>query len=313
MSTVDAAELHQRLLEQVAGLRDSEAWIAAMAAAARLHDYSLGNWLLLWSQAKERGTSVTRPAGYRTWQRLGRQVRRGERGYRILAPVTRRVGGDDEDQDESARIVTGFRVVSVFDVSQTDGDPLPEVAPRRLHGDDGAGLLEGVVRLIEAEEYRVSFASLRGPNGTTRPASRDVIVEEELEGTQRTKTTIHELAHVLMHVDGEAVDCRGVIEVEAEAVSHVVCAASGLDTSAYSVAYVAHWAETTADPDRTLLATSERVVSVARRILAALRHSESSTIRSHQTESLPLVASDSNDMMEMSDMTPAEATRKDWV
>jgi hypothetical protein len=84
-----ADELHQQLRAKVTKLRSSEEWLQAMTAAARFHDYSLGNWLLLWSQAEQRGTKVTRPAGYRTWQSMGRQVRRGERGYQILVPMIR--------------------------------------------------------------------------------------------------------------------------------------------------------------------------------------------------------------------------------
>jgi antirestriction protein ArdC len=167
-----------------------------MTLAARFHDYSLGNWLLLWAQAEHRGTKVTRPAGYRTWQGMGRQVKRGERGYQILAPIMRRVTRDD---DEEGRIVTGFRVVHVFDVRQTDGEPLPDVGPRRLTGDGDARLLEVGIGMIEDQGYRFGLEQLRGPNGLTRPGGKRVIVEAELDGAQMTKTTIHELAHVLMH------------------------------------------------------------------------------------------------------------------
>ena len=262
-----------------------------MTAAARFHDYSLGNWLLLWSQAGQRETTVTRPAGYRTWQQLGRHVRRGERGYKILAPITRRVPAEDDDTDESRRIVTGFRVVTVFDVTQTDGEPLAEVGPELLTGDGDADLLDAAVGQIEEHGYRFSLGVLHGPNGVTRPSVRQVVVEENLEGAQRTKTTVHELAHVLMHAETGDIDCRGRIEVEAESVAYVVCGAAGLDTSGYSVAYVARWAETTTDPGRTLLATAERIVSVARNILDHLDRTEAFTNGPHQIEASALVTS----------------------
>ena len=225
-----ADQLHQDLLDQVAQLRTSEQWLHAMANAARFHNYSFGNWLLLWSQAERRGTTVTRPAGYRRWQDLGRQVRKGETSYRILAPVTRKVKVEGADSEDTEMRMVGFRVVTVFDVSQTDGEPLPDVGPRLLTGDGDAGL----------------------------------------DGAQLVKTTIHELAHVLMHADDGHIDCRGRVEVEAESVAYVVCAAAGLDTSAYSVAYVAGWAERSDDPERTLLSTGERIVSHSRRILDGL-------------------------------------------
>ncbi len=313
MSAATADDLHRQLLEEVGRLRTSEEWLAAMVTAARFHDYSLGNWLLLWAQAEDRATMVTRPAGYRTWQQLGRQVRRGEQGYRILAPITRRITADKAESEQAARIVTGFRVVTVFDVSQTEGEPLPEVTPSLLTGEGDAQLLEAAVGLIEQHGYQFTLASLHGPNGQTRPVARQVIVEENLEAAQRTKTTVHELAHVLMHADTGDIACRGRIEVEAEAVAFVVCGAVGLDTSAYSVAYVAGWVETTPDPQRTLLATGERVLGVSRRILDHLDRSTASTYVSTQTQSSGLVTSLYSDRMVTTVTKPGGTLRKEWI
>jgi len=311
MNIVTAGELHEQLLEQVGRLRTSGEWLAAMVTAARFHDYSVGNWLLLWSQAEQRGTAVTRPAGYRAWQQFGRHVRRGERGYKILAPIIRRLPAEEADDEEPRRIVTGFRVVTVFDVSQTDGEPLAEVGPRLLTGDGDADLLNAAVGLIEEHGYEFSLGPLHGPNGQTRPLIRQVVVEETLEAAQRTKTTVHELAHVLMHAGGREIGCRGRIEVEAESVAYVVCGAAGLDTSAYSVAYVASWAETTADPERTLLATAERIVISARRILEQLDRSEASISEPQQREVSALVASLYSDMMVTDVTTQTGTTRKE--
>ena len=310
MSTT-ADELHEQLLEQVGQLRTSEEWLAAMVAAARFHDYSLGNWLLMWSQAEQRGATVTRPAGYRIWQQLGRQVRRGERGYRILAPMTRRLPAEDAETEEPTRIVTGFRVVSVFDVSQTDGEPLADIGPSLLTGHGDADLAQAAVGLIEEQGYEFSLGSLHGPNGLTRPTAQQVVVEEKLEEAQRTKTTVHELAHVLMHSSEREIACRGRIEVEAESVAYVVCGAAGLDTSAYSVAYVARWAETTTEPERTLLATAERIVANARRVLEKFDRSESFRVESYQTESSALVTSLHRDMMPAYVATPVGTTPKE--
>lgn len=305
--SVSAEQLHSQLLDQVARLRTSEEWLQAMVAAARFHDYSLANWLLLWSQAEQRGSKVTRPAGYRAWQKLGRQVRKGETGYRILAPVTRRVTSEEEGTDE--RMVVGFRVVTVFDVSQTDGEPLPDVGPRLLTGDGDVALADAGISMIEDAGYAFRLGELRGPNGVTRPGTREVVVHGGLEGAQITKTTIHELAHVLMHADAGRVECRGQVEVEAESVAYVVCAAAGLDTSAYSVAYVARWAETAKEPDRILLQTGERIVAVARQILDHLEHYEALSSRTNQIESCPSIVSLNSDMMVMSDLKPSGT---DW-
>ena len=143
--------------------------------------------------------------------------------------------------------------------------------------------------LIEEQGYEFSLGSLHGPNGLTRPTAQQVVVEEKLEEAQRTKTTVHEVAHVLMHSSEREIACRGRIEVEAESVAYVVCGAAGLDTSAYSVAYVARWAETTTEPERTLLAAAERIVSNARRILEHVDRSEAFAIEPNQTRSSALV------------------------
>ena len=313
MSNVTAGELHEQLLEQVGHLRTSEEWMAAMVTAARFHDYSLGNWLLMWSQAEQRGATLTRPAGYQTWQKLGRQVRRGEPGYRILAPMTRRLPAEDAEDEEPKRIVTGFRVVSVFDVSQTDGEPLADVGPSLLTGHGDADFAEAAVGLIEEQGYEFSLGSLDGPNGLTRPTTRQVVVEEKLEEAQRTKTTVHELAHVLMHSSESEIACRGRVEVEAESVAYVVCGAVGLDTSAYSVPYIARWAETTTEPERTLLATAERIVSSARRILEHIDRLAASTAVQDQTESSALVTSLDSDMMPTYVPTQIGTARKERV
>jgi antirestriction protein ArdC len=304
-----ADQLHRQLLDQVAQLRTSEEWLQAMTAAARFHEYSLGNWLLLWSQAEERGTTVSRPAGYRTWQSMGRQVRRGERGYQILAPITRRVTRDDEDEPE--RVVCGFRVVTVFDLSQTEGEALPDVGPRRLTGEGDARLLEAGIGMIEEQGYQFSLAPLRGPNGLTRPGSKQVMADAGLDGAQLTKTTVHELAHVLMHADDGQVDCRGRVEVEAESVAYVVCTAAGLDTSAYSIPYVAGWADITTNPEETLLRTGERIVATARRVLAVLDRSDVFIGSSSQRESSPLDLSLTSDMVAGSDLEPVGTAGKE--
>jgi hypothetical protein len=191
-------------------------------------------------------------------------------------------------------------VVTVFDIAQTDGEPLPDVGPRLLIGDGNVDLLEAGISMIEDAGYEYSVAPLRGPNGVTRPGSRQVIVEAGLDGAQLTKTTIHELAHVLMHTAEGHIDCRGRVEVEAESVAYVVCGAAGLDTSEYSVAYVASWADRTDDPERILLATGERIVSEARQILAHLEESEAFLVASSDSALSSSNESVESDMMAVS-------------
>src|SRR5690348_5341896 len=120
MSTDNAtSDARERLAEAVARMADSETFAAWLRARATFHDYSFGNICLIVSQRPD----ATQIAGYKAWQSLGRQVRKGEHGIRILAPFVRKV--EDAQTEERTPRVVGFRSVSVFDISQTDGDALP--------------------------------------------------------------------------------------------------------------------------------------------------------------------------------------------
>lgn len=99
--------LHSELTDSLQALVTSEDWQQALAVAARFHQYSFANTQLIWSQAAARGFTPTRVAGYRTWQQLGRQVRRGEKGLGILAPIVRKT--DTDQGDDAERRVVGFR------------------------------------------------------------------------------------------------------------------------------------------------------------------------------------------------------------
>jgi antirestriction protein ArdC len=297
MTSERAEVLHAELIAKVESFRSSSEWLEAMAVAASFHDYSFGNWLLLWSQAEARGTTVTRPAGYRTWQQLGRQVQKGERGYRILAPIVRRFREEDaKGIDQVRRVVTGFRVVTVFDVAQTTGEALPDVGPRPLVGVGDVALQAAAINMIETEGFSFAVDRINGPNGVTYPTQREVIVDDRLSGAQRTKTTLHELAHVLLHADGP-IDCRGRVEVEAESVAFVVSAAVGADTSSYSVAYIAGWAERTPDPAQVLLASAERIVRTSRRIIEHTNHIDTNRNEAKCSSLSQQQPSEDNDMM----------------
>ncbi len=220
----------------------------------------LGNLLLIGAQAPQ----ATRVAGFRTWQSLGRQVRKGERGIAILAPCTYRPKTANQAEqaapagpepatscsgggaaDAGGRQVRGFRVVHVFDVAQTEGDPLPEVAPALLTGQAPAGLWNDLAGQVTGHGYALERGDCCGANGYTDPTRRVVRVRDDIDDAQAVKTLIHELGHLEC---GHVVDlttyltCRGRCEVEAESVAYVVAAAHGLDASGYTFAYVAGWA-----------------------------------------------------------------------
>jgi antirestriction factor ArdC-like protein len=238
-----------------------------LRVAARFHDYSPGNVMLILAQRPD----ATRVAGYRSWQALGRQVNRVERGIAILAPITYRATVDrydkaGEEETIGVRRLAGFKIEHVWDVSQTSGEPLADARPVLLEGEAPAGLCDGLVFQIEGEGYTVREACAAGRVPTARPTpmTRTVTIREGLSPAHRAKALSHEAAHIrLGHVNGlpSYETCRGRFEVEAESAAFLVCAEAGLDSADYSVAYTAGWAN--GDP-KVIRETAEGVIMVAR-------------------------------------------------
>ncbi|MDF1595716.1 MAG: toprim domain-containing protein [Acidimicrobiia bacterium] len=279
--------LHDQLRDSLAELVTSDDWQRALAVAARFHDYSFSNTRLIWAQSLARGFTPRRVAGYRAWQGLGRQVRKGEKGLQILAPVVRKVAAEDGEEKEEERRVVGYRVVHVFDIAQTDGEPLPEVTAALVDGELPADW-NHVTNLITEAGFGFQVADdqrLGEANGITDWRHRDVVVRASLPGAQRFKTAVHELAHVRLHEpeSGDRPACRGIVEVEAESVAYVVCAALGIDSAGYSLPYVASWS----GGDVTkVTATANRVIGCARTVFTEIEHHRELQLDPASNESL---------------------------
>jgi len=282
--------LHASLAEQVETLTTSQGWADMLKAASMFTRYSLGNVLLLHRQLSLRDMDTSsRVAGFQTWRGLGRAVRKGERGLAILAPCTYSPKTDDKhgDQtvkpaddstaDDKRRILRGFRVVHVFAQCQTDGADVPDIRPTLLPGEAPDGLWDALSALVSAEGYEVHRGDCGGANGYTDRFAKVVRIRDDVSDAQAVKTLCHELAHVLLHCDPEYHygGCRDSAEIEAESVSSVVCSASGMDTSAYTTAYVAGWA---GGDVKKVRASAERVVKTAGTILAGLEASNAALI-----------------------------------
>ena len=294
--------LHERLTSAVDQLVSGDDWRRALEFGARFRSRSFGNTLLIWSQhlnAFEQGRvpdpEPTYVAGYKQWQTLGRQVAKGQPGYQIMAPVTGRFATTTPQDAESWRRLgrfekpkpgevvrsrmVGAKPAYVWDVSQTDGVPVPErPRPALLEGEAPAGLWDGLTALVEAEGYRVLRVEheglIQGANGLTYYAARTVAVRMNMDDAAQVKTLAHELAHVRLHGpdNPDAVKHRGIGEVEAESVALMIGAAHGMDTAAYTIPYVSGWAGTVKDkePAEVVQATGERVRRAAVTILDAL-------------------------------------------
>lgn len=232
-----------RFEDGVKAALDGDGWRRYLDTQARFHRYSTANVFLILTQRPD----ATRVAGFHAWRDLGRFVRKGEKGIAILAPVTVRKRRDGDQDDGEPEAVTRFRVVHVFDLAQTDGDPLPEAPePRLLDGDDtSAAALEARLRGLCAQ---VGFAVQTGdPGGEALgcydPATNTVTLRDGLPAAQRAKTLCHEIGHGLMQHHGR-VSAWEYVEQEAaaEGTAYVVCTWAGIDASGYSFDYAAGWA-----------------------------------------------------------------------
>ncbi len=212
-----------------------------LAVAAQFHRYSFRNIVLI----QEQFPDATVVAGFHAWRKRMRWVRKGEKGIAIFAPMTagRSATGNDEasgDASEKAdrkRMATNFRISYVFDVSQTDGEPLVDLAP--IIGNPGESLdtLLNVYRKLEIE---VVFTRL--PESVQGYSlGGEVRVQDNLDDSHAFRVLLHELAHEMMHKDipfGNR-DRKTLVETEAEAVACVVSQAFGIDHFDRSADYIA--------------------------------------------------------------------------
>lgn len=226
--------------EAVAEIQDSDSFRRWLDVSSRFHSYSLGNQLLIAAQRRD-ATYVT---GFNGWLKLGRHVRKGEKGIKIMVPLVGRKQPDDVEQEP--RKVVRFGTAYVFDVSQTDGEPLPEFDVPTLEGDAGGELWDGLMGFAGREGVLVQVVdpAILPPEamGFYDPNLKRIVVGA-FSQRQRTKTLAHELGHHVARVDDRAEN-----ECMAEGIAYVVCAHFGIDTGERSFPYVASWAK-----DRTVL------------------------------------------------------------
>ncbi len=300
-SQIDA--LHTKLTESVAAIVTGEDWIRAIQVAARFRARSFNNTLLIWVQhaeAFEQGRvdapTPTYVAGYKQWASMGRQVMRGQKGYAILAPVTYRYAADGPiaPPDTWRRLGRGeplrpgevvksklvnTRRTHVWDVSQTEGDPIPTPpSPELLAGDAPTGLWDGIAAQVAAEGFDLrtvaSAQQILGANGLTDFGSKVVSVRTDMDPAAQVKTLIHELGHAKLHDPHteSVVVHRGIAEVEAESIALMVGAAHGMDTTGYTIPYVSSWASDVPgkNPVEVVIETAARVRSTSLEILAGL-------------------------------------------
>ena len=255
-------EITDKLEEGLKELFESEKYKSYLTTMSKFHNYSFNNTLLIAMQKPE----ATLVAGYQAWQKnFNRHVNKGERGIRILAPAPYKIKEErdkldpvtgevmlDKDgtpQTEEVEIkIPAFRAVSVFDVSQTDGEPLPELEAKEL-----LSTVEGYEDFINAITYvahaPIGFEDIPGASkGYFNIEKNRIAVQEGMSESQTLKTMVHETAHSMLHnkeVNKEDILApakdRNTKEVEAESIAFTVYNHFSIDTSDYSVGYIAGW------------------------------------------------------------------------
>ena len=253
-------ELTDKLEQGLQDLFNSDSYCNYLRTMSKFHNYSFNNTLLIAMQKPD----ATLVAGYKAWQKnFERHVNKGEKAIRILAPAPYKIkeerdkidpvtqelllDKDGNPQKEEVEItIPAFRAVSVFDVAQTDGKPIPELAAKELLSD-----VEGYQDMIRAVEaispVPIELEEIAGDSkGYYDREAKRIAVQENMSESQTLKTMIHEVAHSKLHSkeveqDEQMKKDRNTKEVEAESIAYTVCQHFGIDTSDYSFGYIAGW------------------------------------------------------------------------
>ena len=236
----------KQLKDGVEGIQDSYQFRLFLTTMSKFHDYSIGNQILIMIQKPE----AIRVAGFNTWKDLGRWVRKGEKGIAILAPVMppklkpeKREQGEAEAETEIETRPVHFKVVYVFALNQTEGDPLPEFEVPVLTGEVNEELFARLLDLMKSRGIRVSLEPRPyfDPGIKGQYSHGEIWVRPEEPGAQQLKTLVHEIAHY--YSEGVFRIPRQDAETIAESAAYVVGAHYGFDTGVRSFPYVALWAK----------------------------------------------------------------------
>lgn len=225
---------------------------------SKFHRYSFNNTLLIAMQRPD-ATLVT---GYRNWQSMGRQVKKGEKGITILAPAPIKRKREQEILDQNHMplldadgkpkteevevVIPRFKPTTVFDISQTDGEPIETLAPEELT--EAVADYDLFMKAITAvSPVPIRFDEIAGEaKGYYHSGDKEIVIQKGMSESQTIKTAIHETGHARLH-DKDIMEEQGIEkdrltkEVEAESVAYCVCSAFGVDTSEYSFPYIAGW------------------------------------------------------------------------
>lgn len=303
-------EITSKLEKGVKDIFDGANYQQYLNFCAKLPRYSVNNQILIMMQKPD----ATMCQSFTNWKEVNRHVRKGEKGIRILAPAPYKMQKEQEKVDASGKTVldkdgepvketvevtiNAFKPVSTFDVSQTEGEPIPTPGVDEL-----TGSVEGYETLLaaikEVVPVPISFEQIdSGAKGFYHLEENRIVVQEGMSEAQTVKTLLHEASHQALH-SKEAMDSAGEKksknqkETEAESVAYVVCQHYGIDTSDYSFPYVATWSadkevpELKASLDTIRRTASELIVKIDEKVQTLTTVKEMDQFMEAHGEELP--------------------------
>lgn len=247
----------------------SDSLVQYLNMLSKFHRYSFGNCIMIALQKPE----ATLVAGFGHWKKMGRFVKKGEKGIAILAPlIGKRKTENEQGEAEESKCLYGFRVVYVFDVSQTEGKELPEFGS--FTGDPGSKLAD-LEQLVRSKGIELAYEVIPGGALGISEGGK-VTVLPGLEDAEKFGVLVHELAHELLHRgDRRKETTKTIRETEAEAVAYVVSRAAGLNCSTKSADYIQLWS----GDAEVLMQSLELVRDVSSNIIAELEQMSSEEVK----------------------------------
>ena len=244
-------ELYDQLKNGLKDFQQSDRWKDYLRFSTKFHHYSFGNTILIWLRKPD----ATHVAGFRKWHEMGRFVKAGEHGIPIFVPMLGKkiveknnpvrmqdnasvLMTDEKKEELEVQYLRGFRIGYVFDISQTDGKPVPELVKTLPQTATGETLYP---RFKALSPVPVSDEDIQ-LNGYYHIEEKRIVIRRDLTADQKAKTCVHEIAHATMHLRGLDKNLsREEQELVAESVAFVVCGEHGLDSSDYTFGYLASW------------------------------------------------------------------------
>ena len=256
-------DLTKLIDEKIDALINSNDWKEYLKFASAQYRYSWNNQFLIWFQSSVRGFEATYVRGYKQWEAIDRTVKKGEKAMYVLAPMLAHRcmqkgceakakyfrGGriyicEKDSNHKVGKFLVGFKDVPVFDISQTEGEDIPQVTLKDKCENAKPEIWEALVSLAESYDFKVIVGNAKGAEGYCSHDKKEIVISSNADFGYQVKILAHEVGHLLMHKDiTDYQQQRARYETEAEGVAWVVCEALGVhsDEDNYSFGYIATW------------------------------------------------------------------------